>query len=183
MPTNIPGVIIECGCYVGGSTAKFSLIAKASGRQLVVFDSFRGLPVEHEVPEYYNFLDDAVVEFQQGDYEAPINAVKRNVNTYGAGEIVSYVPGYFQETMPGWHGEIAAVILDVDLVESTKTAIFNLWPQLSVGGYLFSQDANLEPIVGLFEDAAFWKQVAGVSPPYFRGLRKNKMVYAQKIAP
>src|ERR1700741_4049227 len=44
LPNDIPGVVVEAGCYKGGSTAKFSLAADLADRQLVVFDSFQGIP-------------------------------------------------------------------------------------------------------------------------------------------
>src|SRR4051794_9518940 len=39
----VPGVVVEAGCYKGGSTAKLSVAAKLAGRKLVVFDSFQGI--------------------------------------------------------------------------------------------------------------------------------------------
>ena len=38
------GPMVECGCYKGGATAKLSLVAQATGRRLLVCDSFAGLP-------------------------------------------------------------------------------------------------------------------------------------------
>ena len=38
------GDVVECGCYAGGSTAKLSIVAKALGKRVFVFDSFEGLP-------------------------------------------------------------------------------------------------------------------------------------------
>ena len=48
LPKTTEGCIVECGCYKGSSTAKFSLAAKYSGRKLVVFDSFEGIPENDE---------------------------------------------------------------------------------------------------------------------------------------
>src|SRR5690606_19018518 len=45
---NEPGVLVEAGCFKGGSTAKLSLLAELAGRELVVFDSFEGLPDNDE---------------------------------------------------------------------------------------------------------------------------------------
>ena len=45
-----PGAIVECGCYAGGSSAKLSIVASLLGRQLVIFDSFEGLPA---VDDYF----------------------------------------------------------------------------------------------------------------------------------
>src|SRR5689334_7660006 len=40
VPSTIRGVVVEAGCFKGGSTAKLSIAAKMAGRQLMVFDSF-----------------------------------------------------------------------------------------------------------------------------------------------
>jgi len=39
-----PGVLVECGCYQGGSSAKLCLVAAMTARKLYVCDSFQGLP-------------------------------------------------------------------------------------------------------------------------------------------
>jgi hypothetical protein len=41
-----PGAVVECGCFNGGSTAKLSIIAKITGRPMLAFDSFQGLPAD-----------------------------------------------------------------------------------------------------------------------------------------
>ena len=48
VPPESNGVIVEAGCFKGSSTAKFSLAADIVGRNLVVFDSFEGLPENDE---------------------------------------------------------------------------------------------------------------------------------------
>lgn len=44
LPPDRPGVLVECGCFKGASTANLSIVAKLVGRKLHVFDSFEGLP-------------------------------------------------------------------------------------------------------------------------------------------
>lgn len=180
LASSVPGAIVECGCYKGGSTTKFSLIAQRLNRPLIVFDSFQGLPSEQQPPAYYNFIDAAPIEFQTGAYQAGLDTVKHNVDAYGSGETVHYVPGFFEDSMPDWRGSVAAIILDVDLLESTKTVLNYLWPQLSKGGLVFSQDAHLQPIVDLFQDSAYWRTLCESQPPQFVGLGRQKMVYARK---
>ena len=48
IPAHIDGCIVEAGCYKGGSTAKFSLAANLIKRELIVFDSFEGIPKNEE---------------------------------------------------------------------------------------------------------------------------------------
>jgi len=40
VPPEVEGVIVEAGCYKGGSTAKLSVVAKLADRRLVAFDPF-----------------------------------------------------------------------------------------------------------------------------------------------
>jgi O-methyltransferase len=44
LPPSQRGVVVECGCFRGGTTANLSLICRLVGRKLYVYDSFAGLP-------------------------------------------------------------------------------------------------------------------------------------------
>ncbi|MGB8951796.1 MAG: TylF/MycF/NovP-related O-methyltransferase [Candidatus Aminicenantales bacterium] len=182
LPDDVQGDIIECGCYLGGSTAKLSLTAKARGRRLIVFDSFMGLPDEggESCVSYKNVETGRSVKFRQGDYAASLEQVKQNIFTFGESSVVDFIQGFFQDTMPYWQGRAAAIVLDVDLVESTKTCLRYLWPRLSPGGVLFSQDGHLSEICDLLNDKKFWAELGEKNAPKFIGLGKEQMVYAFK---
>jgi O-methyltransferase len=82
------GPWLEAGCFKGGSTAKLSLGAQLSGRKLLVFDAFEGLP-------------DPVTEqeklgFSKGAYEGSLEEVQKNVHAYGAIEVCEFFPGWFR---------------------------------------------------------------------------------------
>ncbi len=63
---SVKGCIVEAGCYKGGSTAKFSVAAKISGRKLIVFDSFEGFPENKEPNSEFIFGGSAT--FPKGGY-------------------------------------------------------------------------------------------------------------------
>ena len=44
LPPSIPGAVVECGTWLGGSTSKLSLACAAVGRRLFACDSIQGLP-------------------------------------------------------------------------------------------------------------------------------------------
>src|ERR1700685_4446869 len=44
VPADTRGVVLEAGCFKGGSTAKLSLATKLINRKLLVYDSFEVLP-------------------------------------------------------------------------------------------------------------------------------------------
>ena len=54
--SSTPGAIVECGCALGNSTAKLSIVAKHLDKMLYVFDSFEGLPNVYDY--HYKYLED-----------------------------------------------------------------------------------------------------------------------------
>ena len=166
VPKSMPGAVIECGCFKGSSTASLSLVCKAIGRRLVVCDSFEGLPEVTEHDRVHVSLVAARYEtYAKGDYTARIDEVKANVARYGALECCSFVKGYFQDTLPHLQEQAAFVFLDVDLHDSLRTCLLNLWPRLEDGAYLFTHEAQQLPFASIFFDKAWWNANLQCNPP------------------
>lgn len=174
------GVVVEAGCYLGGSTAKLSLAAERAGRKLIVFDSFQGLPEHGEPPEANIFGQ--TVRFSPGEYRATLKDVRANVARFGAPSACEFHPGWFEETMPAFSEPIALLFLDVDLASSTRTALKNLYPRLVRGGVLFSHDGHLPRVLSVFRDAEFWKGEVGCPAPRFFGLGRRKLIRGEKTS-
>src|SRR5262245_29961458 len=111
----VPGPVVECGCFKGGGTAKLSLLAKHTGRRLYVCDSFAGLPApasEHELlltahgdrPNY---------ALAPGEFCGALEEVRDNVSRYGCPEVCEFVPGLFHESLLGLDVRPAFVFIDV----------------------------------------------------------------------
>ena len=71
---------------------------------------------------------------------------------------------------------VAVVILDVDLASSTQTCLQYLYPLVSSGGVLFSQDGHIAPVRAVFDDDEFWQQTVGLTKPVIQGLGKQKLM-------
>jgi hypothetical protein len=80
---DVPGRIEEAGAFKGGGTAKISLAAKHANRQLVVFDSFEGLPENTE--DHQKSLLGHSIEgwFKAGNFNGSPDEVTQNVTSYG----------------------------------------------------------------------------------------------------
>lgn len=142
---NIPGDFIETGVWRGGSCIFMSAILRAYGitnRDVYVCDSFEGLPPpkEHEYP----------VDRGDTHHTAPFLAVGlEQVQTNFKGydlltDQVKFIKGWFSETLPVLEVEKLALLrLDGDMYESTIVALENLYPKLSVGGYVIVDDYGL----------------------------------------
>jgi O-methyltransferase len=177
-PPDVPGCVVEAGCYKGGSTAKFSLVAKLAGRKLYAFDSFEGLPENDE--QHGKTLDGQVTGFQKGRYLGTLDEVKSNISKWGDIHSTEFMKGWFDNTMPGFEERIVAGYLDVDLVSSTKTCLKYLFPLVQPGGALFSQDGHLPLIIDCLKDKRTWESDVGCPPPAMHGLGHKKLVRIDK---
>lgn len=142
---NIPGDFIETGVWRGGSCIFMNAILRAYGitdRNVYVCDSFQGLPPpkDHEYP----------VDRGDTHHTAPFLAVSlEQVQENFAGydlltDQVKFVKGWFSDTLPVLDVEKLALLrLDGDMYESTIVALENLYPKLSVGGYVIVDDYGL----------------------------------------
>ena len=174
LPKRLDGVMVEAGCYKGGSTAKFSLAADIAGRDLVVFDSFQGIP-PNDQPVHKDIFG-RTVNFPQGDYCGTLDEVCANVATYGKINRCRFIPGWFDDTMPHFKEPIAAIYLDVDLASSIRTCLKYLYPLLQPGGVLFSQDGHIPLVIDVFDNNGFWLREVGCKKPPIEGLYKRKLI-------
>jgi O-methyltransferase len=180
LPLDRKGVIVEAGCFKGGSTAKFSLAAEITGRTLVVFDSFEGIPANDE-PHGKNIFG-GNASFKKGDYCGALQEVKSNVAKFGNIGCCRFIKGWFDDTMPDFKEPIAAMYLDVDLASSTRTCLKYLYPLLEKGGAIYSQDAHLPLVIDVFNDDEFWSKEVGFKKPSMYGIGKKTLIKATKNA-
>ncbi len=176
IPKDVPGVIIEAGCFKGGSTAKFSLIAKYLGRELVVFDSFEGLPDNDENHEQTISGTSIKDWFKGKEFCGALDEVKNNVSRFGDPSVCRYVKGWFENTLPGFDEKICAAYLDVDLASSTRTCLQHIYPKLSKKGVIVSQDGDFPLVIDVFKDDEFWQKTVGCEKPAIDGLGSEKML-------
>lgn len=168
--------LVECGSAKGASSAKLSLLAQLAGAQLIVCDSFRGIPPNEE---RHTDMKGRPMHFRAGAFRGRLTEVRRNVARYGAPQVVEYCKGWFAETLPRLEGPFDVVLLDVDLCESTRTCLLHLVPRLRPGGVVFTQDGHLTAIAALLGDAHFWRDEVGVEPPRIDGLGRRKFLTLQ----
>lgn len=148
----IPGEIVECGVWKGGSimaVAKTLLMRERSDRELYLFDTFDGMSSPGERDVSYRG-DSAEAEFQQRSNgidssnwcDAPLEEVRQAVFSTGYDESkFHFVKGKVEDTLPdGAPDSIALLRLDTDWYESTKHELVHLFPRISRGGVLIIDD-------------------------------------------
>lgn len=129
----IEGDMAEVGVYKGGS-AKL-LRATNDKKILHLFDTFEGLP---ETSEFDNEK-----QFQKGNYHGTFDEVKHYLQDCNN---LKFYKGYFPDTAVGMEDtSFSFVHLDVDLYESTKSALEFFYPKMTQGGIIISHDYTSAP--------------------------------------
>lgn len=142
LANRIPGDFIEAGVWRGGASIFMRAILKAYGitdRCVWAADSFEGLPLPN--PQRYP-ADKGALWHTWNALAVSLDEVKTNFSRYGLlDEQVRFLKGWFSETLPSTRNQRWAVIrLDGDMYESTIDVLENLYPNLSVGGYVIIDD-------------------------------------------
>ncbi|MFC1730980.1 TylF/MycF/NovP-related O-methyltransferase [candidate division KSB1 bacterium] len=181
---SIDGPIVQCGCFKGGSTAKLSVIAQKTNRKLYVFDSFQGLPepqLEDE-EDLKGFDSEPDRIFTAGEYKGELEEVKSNIEKYGVIDVCEFIPGFFNDSLPGFNIKPAFVYVDVDYVSSVRDCLKHIWPNLLPGGYWFTHEANaLEYIHGML-NTSWWMENLNEAPPVLIGGGTGLSIIAPSVA-
>lgn len=154
----VEGDVVECGCYLGGSTANLSLVCEIVDRRLIVYDSFQGLPAPEEGDQYAS-------ERTEGAYRGELEEVKENVRRLGAIDRCEFRKGWFEQTLPAHDSPIVLCFLDVDYQSSLRECVLHLWPHLTERGYVFIDEYVLLDYCALFFSERFWREHFDADPP------------------
>ena len=147
----IPGAIVECGVWRGGSmmaAARTLLGLGDTDRELYLFDTFEGMspPTDRDVDFVGQRAASVLAKSDRRDdgywCYASLEDVKQSVGTVGYPEArIHYVRGKVEETIPGHAPDrIALLRLDTDWYESTRHELQHLYPRLVSGGVLIIDD-------------------------------------------
>jgi len=143
----VPGDLIETGVWRGGVAIFMRALLDAYGdpdRCVFAADSFRGLPA----PDTDAYPADAGNRLHTAEVLAVSREeVARNFELYELlDERVRFLEGWFADTLPTVANRTWSVIrLDGDMYQSTMEALTNLYPRLSIGGFLIVDDYTFEP--------------------------------------
>jgi O-methyltransferase len=167
------GAIVECGCYTGGSTAKLSILADVTGRDLVAFDSFEGLPVpgqSEKVDQHMRRRVELEHEWVSGEYSGSLDAVKSVVSKYGSLSRCRFVKGWFENTLATHLPDpISLAFVDVDLASSAGDCIRHIWPRLAHSGIFFTHDVSYVKVLQSLMSESLWRDEFKEHPPILYG--------------
>jgi len=150
---NIPGDIIECGVWKGGSmmVAAYTLLHLGrANRHLRLFDTYEGLPKPDEkldVDIWGNRGIDGWLPHRKTDESsdwalATLDEVQSNLEETGyPRNLLHFVKGMVEKTIPANAPEAIAVLrLDTDWYGSTLHELVHFFPRLSRNGVIIIDD-------------------------------------------
>lgn len=148
----VPGDVIECGVYKGGTAALLARVATRSkmDRTIWLFDSFQGMPPTTDV-------DGNAANEWIGKLASSPDTVRHVLKRGGADlKRVRIVPGLFQETFKKVQiPRIALLNLDCDWYESVKLCVHKFYDSVVPGGFVSFDDYGYWPGCKLAVDEFF----------------------------
>ena len=146
---DIPGDVVECGVWRGGSMQAVALALQELGstdRALHLFDTFEGMPPPSEKDRRRGVTAEEMLATHDRDHRiwaiASLDDVREAMEEVGyPPEHVHYHQGMVEDTIPGMAPErISLLRLDTDWYESTRHELEHLYDRLSPGGVLILDD-------------------------------------------
>lgn len=169
----IPGAIVECGVWRGGSmmAAALTLLQLGEpGRQLYLFDTFEGMTPPGPLDRFRDGAPASDVYERENKGSAwcrsPLEEVRAVLQTTGYMERnIHYVKGRVEDTLPdGGPESIAILRLDTDWYKSTLHELVSLYPRLAPGGVL------------IIDDYGFWQGARRAVDEYFESLNPRPLL-------
>lgn len=158
---DIPGVIIECGCYAGGGLMTYSQLSSIyepynHQRRVYGFDTFSGFPSMSEKDKSSDS------NWSEGDLHVDDGIVEelgRAISLHDGNRALQHIPktelivGDATKTIPGFiednqHIVISMLYLDFDLYELTKVALGAFIDRMPKGAVLAFDELNTRNFPG-----------------------------------
>src|SRR5215207_1701455 len=147
----IPGDLVECGVWRGGSSMLAALTLDSLGdrkRCVWLYDTFEGMPPPGDVDRSLigqhatDLLKRTDAAGEHTRAVAGLDEVRANLAMTGyPSDHLHFVEGRVEDTIPTVAPEEISILrIDTDWYESTRHELRHLWPRLSPGGVLIIDD-------------------------------------------
>jgi O-methyltransferase len=154
-------------------SAKMSIMAEAVGKELIVFDSFQGLPHDEEFTKFkgewmQNQSHDELVisNWKKGMFECSQETVRQNIEKFGVLEVTTLIPGLFEDTLHKHPCNPSFIFVDVDLIKSAWVCVEYFWHRLR-GPRFYSHEFNFPSYAGAILNRLIWAERMGCSAPQY----------------
>jgi O-methyltransferase len=173
----IPGAIVECGVWRGGSTMLSAMALgaiKDTSREIWLYDTYEGMsaPTEHD-KDWRGISADELMRKGEDNKEmsvwcySSLDEVRTNMARTGyPAERTRFIKGKVEDSIPNEAPETIALLrLDTDFYESTYHELQHLFPRLSPGGVL------------IVDDYGHWAGARKATDQFFAELRQPLLLH------
>lgn len=149
--TEIPGDVVEFGCYVGTTSVFLAERLRDTGRHLALYDSFAGLPEKQRQD-----MSPVGEQFKAGELLAPRKVLEKNMAKF---------PRSLWHARRGWFSDLTAddipetiafAFLDGDYYESILSPLQLIWSRLTPGAIVVVDDYGNEALPGAARAVDEW---------------------------
>ncbi len=153
LQTNVPGDIVELGCYKGETSVELqrSIGKLAPDKRLYLYDSFAGLP-----PKEARDMSPAGEQFRAGELPANKREVVRRFRQAALPSPVVKKAWFSDLTEKDMPDKISFAFLDGDFYQSIKDSLKLIWSSLSAGSAVLVDDYQNEALPGAAKAVDEW---------------------------
>ncbi len=136
---HLPGDLIECGVFRGGTGLLLGLALKKLGspKRVLLCDTFQGLP--RPDPRFDRI-------YQEGWFATEESALRSRIKSFELSDTLQVEVGLFEDTLPRLPKEtrLSFAHIDADLYHSTTCALAEIYPRLADGAPIVFDDFHDE---------------------------------------
>lgn len=151
LDADVPGDVVELGCYVGTTSLFLQRMLRETGKVLHVYDSFAGLP-----PKVQQDASPAGEQFRQGELTATKAQLIKHFKQAGLPLPVIHKAWFEQLALQDMPEQISFAFLDGDFYTSILSSLEVVWPRLSPGAVVIVDDYNTEALPGVRRAMEEW---------------------------
>lgn len=145
---NIPGAVVEFGCYAGTTSLYLRRILdehnESTARPFHVYDSFEGLP-----PKTSQDSNAAGVDFEAGKLYVSKKEFLQQFRTASLQPPIVHKGWFSQLSNEDVPSQIAFAFLDGDFYGSIISSLRWVWPRMAEGGIILIDDYKRETLPGV----------------------------------
>lgn len=137
---NIPGNVIECGVYRGGTTVLMARYLETNriAKKIYALDSFSGFQEDGVNDEIQKGL--VPEQGRTAFTSTSVDYVQRKLERLGLRDMITIVPGYFEDTLDTIMDSFCLAFIDCDLEKSAEFCLTTLWGKVVNGGCIVVDD-------------------------------------------
>ena len=150
---NVPGDVVEFGCYVGTTSVYLAKLLQGSERKLYLYDSFEGLPDKVAKDQ-----SPAGLQFKAGELLATKRQLVTNLKRANVTMPMIKKGWFSQLTDADVPNTISFAFLDGDYYHSVLDPLKLIWPRLAPGAVIVVDDYANEALPGAGRAVDEWLQ-------------------------